>query len=43
MLSEQYKNGKGNIVKAFWNGLVSNLKAMGDKRRCSSVIYIISK
>jgi 2-polyprenyl-3-methyl-5-hydroxy-6-metoxy-1,4-benzoquinol methylase len=43
MLSEQYKNGKGNIVKAFWNGLISNLKAMSDHKRCSSVIYIISK
>ncbi len=43
MLSEQYKNGKGNIVKAFWNGFVSNVKAMGDKRKCSSVIYIIGK
>ena len=43
MLSEKYKNGKGNIIKAFWNGLVSNLKAMGDKKKCSSVIYIISK
>ena len=43
MLSEKYKNGKGNIIKAFWNGLVSNLKAMGDKKKCSSLIYIISK
>lgn len=43
MLSEQYKNGKGNIVKAFWNGFVSNCKAMTDKERCSSVIYIIEK
>ncbi|MGG9963652.1 class I SAM-dependent methyltransferase [Ferruginibacter sp. SUN106] len=43
MLSEQYKNGKGNIIKAFWNGLISNLKAMGDKTKCSSVIYVISK
>lgn len=44
MLSEKYKNnGKGNIVKAFINGLISNLKAMGDKSKCSSVIYIISK
>jgi 2-polyprenyl-3-methyl-5-hydroxy-6-metoxy-1,4-benzoquinol methylase len=43
MLSEQYKNGKGNMFKACWNGLVSNLKAMGDKRKCSSVIYIIER
>jgi SAM-dependent methyltransferase len=43
MLSEQYKNGKGNIVKAFWNGFVSNCKALTNKEHCSSVIYIIEK
>jgi 2-polyprenyl-3-methyl-5-hydroxy-6-metoxy-1,4-benzoquinol methylase len=43
MLSEKYKTGKGNIIKAFWNGFISNLKAFGDKSKCSSVIYIISK
>ena len=43
MLSEQYKNGRGNIVKAFWNGLRSNIKAIGDYKRCSSVIYIVSR
>ncbi|GAB2815076.1 class I SAM-dependent methyltransferase [Ferruginibacter profundus] len=43
MLSEQYKSGKGNIIKAFWNGFISNIKTMGDKTKCSSVIYVISK
>ena len=43
MLSEQYKNGSGNIVGAIWNGLLSNLKSIGNKKRCSSVIYIFSK
>jgi 2-polyprenyl-3-methyl-5-hydroxy-6-metoxy-1,4-benzoquinol methylase len=43
MLSEQYKNGKGNIIKAVLNGLVSNLKAWGNVKKCSSVIYIVSK
>jgi len=43
MLSEKYKNGKGNILKAFFNGFVSNLKAWSDVKKCSSVIYIISK
>ncbi len=43
MLSEKYKNGKGNLLKAFLNGFISNLKAMGNKERCSSVIYIISR
>jgi SAM-dependent methyltransferase len=43
MLSEQYKNGKGNIIKAFLIGLISNFKALFDKESCSSVIYIIRK
>jgi 2-polyprenyl-3-methyl-5-hydroxy-6-metoxy-1,4-benzoquinol methylase len=43
MLSEQYKNGKGNIIKAVFNGLLSNIKAWGNVRKCSSVIYVISK
>lgn len=43
MLSEQYKNGKGNIIQASWNGFISNLKAIGDRKRCSSVTYIIGK
>jgi 2-polyprenyl-3-methyl-5-hydroxy-6-metoxy-1,4-benzoquinol methylase len=43
MLSEKYKNGKGNIIKASWNGFVSNGKALFDKSRCSSVIYVISR
>jgi 2-polyprenyl-3-methyl-5-hydroxy-6-metoxy-1,4-benzoquinol methylase len=43
MLSEQYKNGKGNIIKAVFNGFISNLKAWEDVRKCSSVIYVISK
>ena len=43
MLSEQYKNGKENILKAVYNGFISNLKAWGDVKKCSSVIYIVSK
>lgn len=42
MLSEQYKAGKPNIVKAFANGSISDLKAINDTRRCSSIIYIAS-
>jgi len=42
MLSEQYKNG-GGLIKAVWNGLRSNLKAMGDVKKCSSVIYVMKK
>ena len=43
LLSEQYKNGKGNSIKAFLIGLVSNVKALFDGESCSSVIYIIKK
>ena len=43
MLSEQYKNGRGNLVAAIWNGLFSNLKALSDNKRCSSIIYILAK
>ena len=43
MLSSKYKNGKTNMVASFLNGLRSNIKAMGDVKRCSSVIYIIGK
>lgn len=43
MLSEKYKNGKGNILKAVINGFLSNLKALGNPKKCSSVIYVICK
>ncbi|MBL7748788.1 MAG: class I SAM-dependent methyltransferase [Chitinophagaceae bacterium] len=43
MLSSKYKNGKTNLVASFFNGLRSNLKATGDVKRCSSVIYVIGK
>ncbi|MBI1782439.1 MAG: methyltransferase domain-containing protein [Sphingobacteriales bacterium] len=41
MLSEKYKNGKGNLLGAFITGCISNLKAMGEKKRCSSLIYVV--
>jgi SAM-dependent methyltransferase len=43
MLSEQYKNGKGNVLKAFFVGALSNVKAILNKERCSSVIYVMKK
>ena len=43
MLSEQYKNGKGNIIKAFWIGFLSNIKALFNKESCSSLVYVIKK
>jgi len=50
LLSSKYKNarlpdglGKTNWPAALWNGLRSNLLALGDNRKCSSVIYVIGK
>ena len=43
MLSEQYKNGKGNLVAAIWNGLISNIKTIANNKKCSSVIYVLAK
>lgn len=41
MLSETYRNGKPGTIKALLQGLRSNLKALFNKEKCSSVIYII--
>jgi 2-polyprenyl-3-methyl-5-hydroxy-6-metoxy-1,4-benzoquinol methylase len=43
MMSEKYKTGKQSIAKGFIKGFASNWKAMRNKERCSSLIYIISK
>jgi 2-polyprenyl-3-methyl-5-hydroxy-6-metoxy-1,4-benzoquinol methylase len=43
LLSSKYKNVKTNFIRAMWTGLVSNLRALFDIKKCSSVIYIISK
>jgi 2-polyprenyl-3-methyl-5-hydroxy-6-metoxy-1,4-benzoquinol methylase len=42
-LSSQYKTGKTKWLTASWNGFISNLKALFDKKKCSSVIYLISR
>jgi len=42
MLSEKHKSG-GNMIKAVWNGLLSNLKAVGNAKKCSSVVYVMKK
>ena len=42
LLSEKYKSGKQNFIKAFINGLKSNLKANSTKEY-SSHIYILRK
>lgn len=41
MLSEQYKNGKASVIKGGWAGLMSNFQTLADKKKCSSIIYII--
>ncbi len=43
LLSEKYVSGKSNFVKAFFNGLRSNIKALQNASNCSSVIYIAKK
>jgi 2-polyprenyl-3-methyl-5-hydroxy-6-metoxy-1,4-benzoquinol methylase len=43
MLSEKYKTGRINYIKAFWNGFRSNLNAFFNKGECSSQIYIFKK
>ncbi len=43
MLSEQYKKGKTSLIKAFLIGMMSNAKAIFNNKKCSSVIYILTK
>jgi 2-polyprenyl-3-methyl-5-hydroxy-6-metoxy-1,4-benzoquinol methylase len=41
MLSEKYR--KGNILKGFWRGFISNMKAKKNSTTYSSQIYILKK
>ena len=43
MLSEKYKNGKANLLSAFFIGLFSNIKTMTNKEKCSSLIYVVGR
>ncbi|WP_018616456.1 class I SAM-dependent methyltransferase [Segetibacter koreensis] len=43
MLSEKYRHGKDRFIQAAWVGLISNIKALFNAKRCSSVIYVIRK
>ncbi|MCU7550804.1 class I SAM-dependent methyltransferase [Chitinophagaceae bacterium LB-8] len=43
LLSSKYRNGYTNWLGAAISGLRSNLKALMNKDRCSSLIYIITK
>lgn len=42
LLSEKYKTGHTNLISGCWSGLRSNLKASSNKRRASSIIYVIN-
>lgn len=42
LLSEKYKNGKQNFIRAFLIGLISNLRALRSKEY-SSLIYVIKR
>lgn len=42
LLSEKYKNGSSNYIKAFYRGFVSNLKAKSTTEY-SSLIYVLKK
>lgn len=41
LLSEKYLTGKPSLIKGFWYGLRSNMKAFSKNRRASSLIYVI--
>lgn len=43
MLSEQYKHQAAGYLRAAWTGLFSNARALFNKRRCSSVIYVVGR
>jgi SAM-dependent methyltransferase len=40
LLSEKYAGGGGSLLKGFFTGALSNMKALGEKERCSSLIYV---
>jgi SAM-dependent methyltransferase len=41
LLSEKYRGG--NMLKAIWNGIISNLNVINNREQCSSQVYIIEK
>ena len=43
LLSSKYKNGKTSWLGAGFNGLRSNIAALFNKDKCSSLIYVIEK
>jgi 2-polyprenyl-3-methyl-5-hydroxy-6-metoxy-1,4-benzoquinol methylase len=43
LLSEKYKTGHSSLVKGFFYGGLSDIKAFSDKEKCGSLIYIAGK
>jgi SAM-dependent methyltransferase len=43
MLSEKYKSGNTSLIKGFLHGSLSDLHAITDKEKCSSLIYVAKK
>ncbi len=43
MLSSKYRSGSTSYLGSFFNGLSSNINALRDRDRCSSLVYIISR
>lgn len=43
LLSEKYRSGSMNPVRAFWNGFRSNLAGVANINKYASLIYIVSK
>lgn len=43
MLSEKYKHGSNKLLSACLRGMQSNVSAIGETGKCSSVIYVIKK
>ena len=43
MLSEQYRTGSSHLSRAFLNGLRSNMNALKNAAKYSSVIYVVKK
>lgn len=43
MLSEKYKNGMPNALKGLVTGTASNMKALLNNEKCSSIIYVGGK
>ena len=42
LLSSRYKKGKTDFFGAFFAGLFSNLNALFNSRKCSSILYIVT-